>query len=151
MNIENKIVKKLTELDYTCEFIEEGWYSKNGEKVPDEYWDNHEEPQEDFTYSWEEYFCKNKDDTIHFTWSIRDKEFIIRSIWSYEGSKKGEATKVLREVLKLIPEDWIISIDYNINKDYWTYIEKTDNHKFTYIYESLINSRSDSIFDYWVF
>lgn len=150
MNVENKIINKLTELGYTCEYIEEGWYL-NDEKVPEEYWENHEEPQEDFVYNWEEYFCKNKEDTIHFTWSIRDKEFIIRSIWSYVGSKKGEATKVLREVLKIIPKDWTISIDYDINREYWAHIENTDDHKFTYIYESLINSRSDSIFDYWAF
>lgn len=36
MNVENKIINKLTELGYTCEYIEEGWYL-NDEKVPEEY------------------------------------------------------------------------------------------------------------------
>lgn len=147
-SVENKIIDKLESMGYTKFLVSQGWKDEQGNDIEDNEWEYREEPEEDWFYVQKDYYrFSNDENQVSLSIKIdeKNKEFTIIGIYgNYEHSTKGFATKTLDACLQLIPTNWKVNIENNINREYWNHIRsKYPQYNFVDTYESLKESKQD--------
>lgn len=147
-NIEQEILNVLRDLGFECFHLQGGWKDEDGNDIDDSYWEDNDEPQDGWWYVDEPYYlCKNNSNQVSFSWRVDESQkiFTIVGIYgNYKNSTKGFATRTLDVCLKLIPSDWTIYVENNINNPYWNHIKsKYPQYNWRDVYESLNESKQD--------
>lgn len=129
-----------------------GWHNKYGDVITD--FDDDWEPEfGDWYYENDTHIFDNGKARLECCIDEENKVFTIEVLWKRNNSQ-GEATKLIRKVLELVPEDWKIEINNNINTGYWKHIfdKYFPNRTYSDVYESLNDVEQqfyDKIGDYF--
>ena len=149
-NLEQKIINKLKSLGYNYTYRESGWRDKNDNLITN-FSDDWEPEIGDWYYDRNVRFFRNNDNNIEFSWDIDEtnKVFTIITLWTYQGAKKGEATRLLETCLNMLPSGWKVEIKDNISRGYWNHIQsKFPQFRWENVSESLKEELENDIIVY---
>ena len=123
--------------EYKYDFRQQGWHDMYGDPITD-FNDDWEPNIGDWYYVNDTHRFSNDGANLECWIDDANKVFTITILWSRNNSK-GEATRLVRKVLDLVPGDWKIQIDNNLNTGYWKHLfdKYYPNRTYTNIEESL--------------